>query len=83
MHRRHDQNKTGADILTGGNTTGQTASGSTGAGIFLRTTVNPSFDRMQLNDFTNFAVYGNSVTGFSLTNSRAHRYERLEQRRES
>jgi subtilisin-like proprotein convertase family protein len=62
-------NKTGGDILTGTNAGGQTTSGTGGTGIFLRSTSNPSFTNMQLNDFSNFAVYANSVTGFSLTNS--------------
>lgn len=62
-------NKTGADILSGTNPGGQTASGSGGTGIFLRNTSKPSFSYMQLNDFTNFAIYGNNITGFNLANS--------------
>jgi Tol biopolymer transport system component len=62
-------NKTGGDILNGTNGTGQSTSGTNGTGIFLKSTSGPSFNNMQLNDFTNFAIYGNNVTGFSLTNS--------------
>jgi hypothetical protein len=52
------QHKTGAD-----------QSRTNGIGIYLNSTLNPSFDRMQLNDFDNFAIRGNNVAGFSLTNS--------------
>lgn len=49
----------------------QGADGSTtsGIGIYLRNTRNPSFSRMQLNDFQNFAIYGRGVDGFTLANS--------------
>ncbi|TPI63031.1 hypothetical protein FJ420_13170 [Mesorhizobium sp. B3-1-3] len=60
-------NKTGADILTGTDAGGQTVSGSAGTGIFLRNTSGVSFANMQLNDFSNFAVYGNTVTNFTMT----------------
>ncbi|MBZ9963721.1 beta strand repeat-containing protein [Mesorhizobium sp. BR1-1-2] len=60
-------NKTGADILTGSDASGQTTSGTNGTGIFLRNAVNVSLTNMQLNDFTNFAVYGNTVTNFTMT----------------
>jgi hypothetical protein len=59
--------KTGADILTGTDAGGQTVSGSAGTGIFLRNTSGASFTNMQLNDFSNFAVYGNTVTNFTMT----------------
>ncbi|WP_188393765.1 S-layer family protein [Mesorhizobium sp. SARCC-RB16n] len=62
-------NKTGGDILTGSDASGQTVSGSGGTGIFLRNTSGASFTNMQLNDFSNFAVYGNNVTGFTLASS--------------
>ncbi|MBZ9679588.1 hypothetical protein LB531_02830 [Mesorhizobium sp. CO1-1-2] len=62
-------NKTGGDILNGNTASGNTASGSAGTGIFLRNTSGASFTNMQLNDFSNFAVYGNNVTGFILANS--------------
>ncbi|WP_246677702.1 hypothetical protein [Mesorhizobium sp. B2-4-18] len=60
-------NKTGGDILNGSDASGQTASGTNGTGIFLRNTANVSLANMQLNDFTNFAVYGNNVTNFTMT----------------
>jgi VCBS repeat-containing protein len=49
----------------------QGADGSTtsGIGIYLRNTRNPSFSWMQLNDFQNFAIYGVGVDGFTLANS--------------
>jgi hypothetical protein len=62
-------NKTGADILSGSTVTGNTASGTTGTGIFLRNTSGASFSNMQINDTANFAIYGNNITGFSLSNS--------------
>ena len=40
-----------------------------GSGIYLNSTLSPSFAWMQLNDFQNFAIRGTSVNGFSLTNS--------------
>ncbi|MEO5758384.1 MAG: hypothetical protein ABIQ51_16160 [Mesorhizobium sp.] len=61
--------KTGGDILTGTDPGGQTTSGTDGTGIFLRSTSGASFTNMQLNDFSNFAIYGNNVTGFTLANS--------------
>lgn len=60
-------NKTGADILNGSDASGQTTSGTNGTGIFLRNTANVSLANMQLNDFSNFAVYGNTVTNFTMT----------------
>ena len=50
--------KTGADNST-----------TTGVGIYLNNTKAPSFSWMQLNDFQNFAILGNNVTGFTLANS--------------
>ncbi|MBR1036819.1 hypothetical protein JQ593_08100 [Bradyrhizobium viridifuturi] len=58
-------NKTGADILTGTDAGGQTTSGTGGTGIFLHNTANVSFTDMSLHDFSNFAIYGNNVTGFT------------------
>lgn len=52
------QHKTGADFNR-----------ANGIGIYLNSTLNPSFDRMQLNDFDNFGIRGFNVNGFSLTNS--------------
>ena len=40
-----------------------------GAGIVLNSTLNPSFTRMWVHDFTNYAVRGTSVAGFTLANS--------------
>ena len=51
------RNSTGAD------------GGVAGSGIYLDTTKNVSLDRMQLNDFQNFAIRGQNVNGFTLTNS--------------
>jgi hypothetical protein len=54
----------------------QNASGSddssatpVGAGIVLDNTLNPSFTRMQLHDFSNYAIRGTSVSGFTLDSS--------------
>jgi hypothetical protein len=61
-----------AATCTGGaisNKTGADGSATQGSGIFLSSTSGVSLDRMQLNDFQNFAVRGLGVTGFSLTNS--------------
>ncbi len=63
---------TSAATCTGGtisNKTGADGSTTQGTGIFLNSTSNPSFTRMQLNDFQNFAIRGLSVTGFTLANS--------------
>jgi large repetitive protein len=49
------QHKTGAD-----------GSSTQGAGIFLNNTKDVELADMQLNDFSNFAIRGNSVTGFTL-----------------
>jgi hypothetical protein len=49
-----------------GNKTGADGATSTGVGIYLNATTNPSFAWMQLNDFQNFAILGNNVTGLSL-----------------
>ncbi|SFN50622.1 Ig-like domain-containing protein [Dokdonella immobilis] len=53
--------------------TGSAASGGTirnkDIGISLTSTTNPSFAWMQLNDFTDYAIRGQSVAGFSLANS--------------
>ncbi|AZO40329.1 S-layer family protein [Mesorhizobium sp. M7D.F.Ca.US.005.01.1.1] len=59
--------KAGGDILNGSTPGGNTTSGTGGTGIFLRNTQNVSLANMQLNDFSNFAVYGKSVTGFTMT----------------
>lgn len=49
--------------------TGADGSTTSGIGISLNNTRNATFDRMQLNDFDNFAIRGQNVVGFSLTNS--------------
>ena len=51
------------------NKTGADGSTTTGVGIYLNATSNVSLDRMQLNDFQNFAIRGLGVTGFTLSNS--------------
>ncbi|HSS21263.1 MAG TPA: Calx-beta domain-containing protein [Pyrinomonadaceae bacterium] len=51
------------------NKTGADGSTTQGSGIFLNNAQNVSLDRMQLNDFQNFAIRGTSVTGFTLNNS--------------
>ncbi|MGY3583916.1 hypothetical protein ACVIGB_007026 [Bradyrhizobium sp. USDA 4341] len=62
-------NKTGGDILSGTDAGGQTTSGDGGTGIFLHNTANVSLTDMTLHDFSNFAIYGNGVTNFTLANS--------------
>lgn len=66
-------NSTGATgnlVITG---TGSAGSGGTiqnkTIGISLTSTNTPSFSRMQLNDFGDFAIRGSSVVGFNLDNS--------------
>lgn len=60
------QHKNGADIHSV-NTDGTfIISGTTGVGIFLRNTKNPSFAWMQLNDFSNLGILGSTVTGLTL-----------------
>jgi hypothetical protein len=51
-------NKTGADDQT-----------EQGVGIYLNQTANVSLSRMQLNDFSNYAILGQNVAGFELTHS--------------
>ena len=51
-------NKTGADSST-----------TQGTGIYLNSTLSPSFTRMWLHDFQNYGIRGSSVTGFTLANS--------------
>jgi hypothetical protein len=57
---------------SGGTIAGKTGSDGdplNGVGIYLNSTTNPSFARMQLNDFQNYAIRGVNVTGFALDNS--------------
>ena len=61
-----------AATCTGGtisNKTGTDSQTTSGIGIYLNNTSNVSLDRMQLNDFQNFAILGTTVKGFTLTNS--------------
>ena len=51
------------------NKTGADGSTSTGIGIYLNNTANVSLDRMQLNDFDNYAIRGLLVNGLVLSNS--------------
>jgi len=51
------------------NKTGSDGSLNSGIGIYLNSTANPSFTRMQLNGFSNFAIRGTSVAGFTLSDS--------------
>ncbi|MCM3870260.1 MAG: hypothetical protein ND895_06125, partial [Pyrinomonadaceae bacterium] len=63
---------TSAATCTGGaiqNKTGVDGSTTQGSGIFLNNTSGVSLDRMQLNNFDNFAIRGTAVIGFSLSNS--------------
>lgn len=53
---------------SGGNLPGDLST-SQGVGIFLNNTTAPSFTSMQLNDFSNFAIRGNNVTGLTLASS--------------
>lgn len=48
---------------------GSDGSTSNGSGIYLSNTKNPSFSRMQLNDFENFGIRGTGVNGFALANT--------------
>jgi len=49
--------------------TGPDSSTTSGIGIYLNNTKNPSFSWMQLNDFDNYAIRGLGVSGFTLSNS--------------
>ncbi|HRQ64617.1 MAG TPA: Ig-like domain-containing protein [Xanthomonadaceae bacterium] len=49
--------------------TGANLSTTTGIGVYLENTGNVSLSRMQLNDFSNYAIRGINVVGFTLTNS--------------
>jgi len=61
------QNKNGANITD----TGLPAaiSGTTGTGVFLRSTRNVSLTRMHIHDFSNYGIFGSSVINFTLANS--------------
>ncbi len=66
----------GLDFSVGGNGSGGTISNKTGSdgttsgiGVLLFNASGVSLNRMQLNDFDNFAIRGTSVTGFVLAHS--------------
>jgi uncharacterized repeat protein (TIGR01451 family) len=66
----------GIDTSVGGNGTGGTISNKTGSdgtnngiGVLLSNATGVVLRRMQLNDFDNYAVRGDSVTGFTLANT--------------
>jgi hypothetical protein len=61
------QHKTGADITD--TNLPANISGTSGVGIFLRSTRNINLAGMQLNDFDNYAIFGSSVVNFTLTSS--------------
>lgn len=66
-------NVTGTGAAASGGTiankTGADGSVTTGIGIYLNSTSNVSLAWMQMNGFSNFAIRGLNVTGFSLSNS--------------
>jgi VCBS repeat-containing protein len=49
--------------------TGADGSTTQGSGIYLNSTSDVQLDRMNLHDFQNFGIFGNSVSDFGLTNS--------------
>lgn len=51
------------------NKSGSDGAATTGNGIYLNNTTDVRLDRMQLNDFSNSAIRGFSVNGFTLANS--------------
>ncbi len=63
------EDKTGSLNISGTDGVSETTSSTTGTGIFLKNTLDPSFNDMTLQNFTNFAIYGSGVTGFNLGNS--------------
>jgi len=62
---------TSAATCTGGTISNKTGADGTGngIGIYVNNTSNVSITRMQLNDFSNYAIRGTTVTGFTLNNS--------------
>lgn len=65
-------NTTGTFAANGGtiaNKSGTDGSTSAGIGVFLNNVQGVALSNMQLNDFSNFAIRGNAVTGFSLVDS--------------
>ena len=61
-------NKTGGDIASG-TAPGTWTGGTVGTALILIDTAEVQLDRMQLNDFTNYAIYARDVAGMSFTNS--------------
>jgi VCBS repeat-containing protein len=62
----------GSTAASGGtiaNKTGADGSSTQGTGVFLNNTHDVELAYMQLNDFSNFAIRGNNVTGFALDHS--------------
>jgi hypothetical protein len=66
----------GGSCTSTANCTGGTISGKTGAngntvgtGVFANNATSISLTRMQFNDFSNYAIRGTSVTGFTVNNS--------------
>ncbi len=63
-----------AGSCTGGNiankTSGADASATEGTGIYLKDTRDVNLTNVFLNDFANYAIYGNNVTNFTFTTSR-------------
>jgi large repetitive protein len=62
----------GSTAASGGtiaNKTGADGSSTQGTGVFLNNTHDVELAYMQLNDFSNFAIRGNNVTGFTLDHS--------------
>jgi VCBS repeat-containing protein len=51
------------------NKTGADASTTQGAGIYLNSTAKVQLNDMNLHDFQNFGIFGNTVNSFDLTNS--------------
>ncbi|MEJ0075774.1 MAG: cadherin domain-containing protein [Alphaproteobacteria bacterium] len=49
--------------------TGADASTTSGIGIYLNSTSNVQLNEMNLHDFQNFGIFGNTVNNFNLTNS--------------
>ena len=60
-----------AATCTGGTISTKTGADGTGngIGIYVNNTSNVSITRMKLNDFSNYAIRGTTVTNFTLNNS--------------
>jgi Cadherin-like domain/Bacterial cadherin-like domain/RTX calcium-binding nonapeptide repeat (4 copies) len=62
-------NKTGADIDTLNGDGTYSVTGSGGVGIYLNNTSNVSLNGMALHDFSNFAILGRTVNGFTMSST--------------